>query len=98
LYQPSPAAVLDEVDQTIIPQWQSSGMFATVFLSVLDLKNQTLQYANAGHNPPMLQHASGITELLTKTSPALGLFDDLQKSETTITLAPGEPLCCIPTV
>jgi len=37
----------------------------------------------------MLQRASGITELLTKTGPALGLFDDLQMSEATITLAPG---------
>jgi serine phosphatase RsbU (regulator of sigma subunit) len=92
LRQPSPAAVLKEVNQTIIRQWQSSGMFATVLLSVLDLKNQTLQYANAGHNPPILRRASGTIELLTKTGPALGLFDELQMSEATITLAPGDAI------
>jgi serine phosphatase RsbU (regulator of sigma subunit) len=92
LRHPSPAAVLREVNQTVIRQWQSSGMFATVFLSVLDLKNQTLQYANAGHNPPILRRASGTIELLTKTGHALGLFDDLQMSETTITLAPGDAI------
>ncbi len=86
----SPAAVLLEVNQTILRQWQSSGMFATVFLSVLDLKNQTLQYANAGHNPPMVRRASGAIESLTKTGHALGVFDELQMSKRTITLAPGD--------
>ena len=86
----SPAAVLSEVNQTVLRQWQSSGMFATVFLSVLDLQNQTLQYANAGHNPPMVRRADGAIELLTKTGHALGVFDELQMSETTITLAPGD--------
>lgn len=90
LRHPNPAEVLLEVNQTVIRQWQSSGMFATVFLSVLDLKNQTFQYANAGHNPPILRRASGIIELLKKTGHALGLFDDLKMSETTITLAPGD--------
>jgi serine phosphatase RsbU (regulator of sigma subunit) len=86
----SPAAVLLEVNQTILRQWQFSGMFATVFLSVLDLKNQTLQYANAGHNPPMVRRASGTIESLTKTGHALGVFDNLHMSETTITLAPDD--------
>jgi sigma-B regulation protein RsbU (phosphoserine phosphatase) len=89
LRQRSPAAVLMEVNQTILRQ-SSSVIFVTVFLAVLDLKKQTLRYANAGHNPPLVRRASGVMELLTKTGAALGVFDELQMSETTITIGPGD--------
>jgi len=85
----SPAAVLREVNQTILRQ-SSSVIFVTVFLAVVDPKTQTLQYANAGHNPPMVRRASGTIESLTRTGSAVGVFDELQMSETTITLGPGD--------
>jgi serine phosphatase RsbU (regulator of sigma subunit) len=87
----SSATVLKEVNQMIL-KLTSSGVFVTVFLAVLDLKNQTLQYANAGHNPPMVRRASGAIASLTKTGCALGVFDELQMSETTITLEPGDAI------
>jgi serine phosphatase RsbU (regulator of sigma subunit) len=89
LRQRSPAAVLMEVNQTIL-RWSSSGMFVTVFFAVLDPKKQTLQYANTGHNPPIVRRASGAIESLTKTGAALGLFDELQLSHRTITLGPSD--------
>ncbi len=85
----SPAAVLMEVNQTILRQ-SSSVIFVTVFLAVVDPKTQTLQYANAGHNPPMVRRASGTIESLTRTGAVLGVFEDLQLSEATITLGPGD--------
>jgi len=85
----SPRAVLMEVNQTILRQ-SSSGIFVTVFLAVLDPKNQTLQYANAGHNPPLVRRASGAIEELPKTGPALGVFDDLQISNKTIAIGSGD--------
>ncbi|MCJ7434909.1 MAG: SpoIIE family protein phosphatase [Anaerolineales bacterium] len=85
----SPAAVLSEVNQAILRQ-SSSVVFVTVFLAVLDPGKQTLQYVNAGHNPPMVRRASGTIELLTPTGRAVGLIDDLQLSEMTITLGPGD--------
>ena len=85
----SPAAVLMEVNQTILRQ-SSSVMFATVFLAVVDPKKKTLQYANAGHNPPMVRRASGTIGSLTRTGAALGVFEELQLSETTITLGAGD--------
>ncbi len=85
----SPAAVLMEVNQTIL--WQSSsGILVTVFLGVLDPKKQTLQYANAGHNPPLVRRASGTIESLTRTGAVLGVFEELQLSQATITLEPGD--------
>jgi phosphoserine phosphatase RsbU/P len=58
----------------------------------MDLKHQTLPYANVGHHPTILRRASGTIELLTSTGFALGLFDDLQMSEATITLATGDAI------
>jgi serine phosphatase RsbU (regulator of sigma subunit) len=85
----SPAAVLMAVNQTILRQ-SSSVIFVTVFLAVVDPKTQTLQYANAGHNPPMVRRASGTIEPLTLTGAGLGAFEELQLSETTITLRSGD--------
>jgi serine phosphatase RsbU (regulator of sigma subunit) len=85
----NPAVVLREVNQTIL--WQSSSViFVTVFLAVLDPKKQTLQYANAGHNSPMVRRESGTLESLTRTGAVLGVLEDLQLSEATITLGPGD--------
>jgi serine phosphatase RsbU (regulator of sigma subunit) len=86
---PSPVAVLKEVNQAILRQW-SSVVFVTVFLAVLDPGKQTLQYVNAGHNPPMVGRASGTIEILTKTGSALGVIEELQLSETTISLESGD--------
>jgi serine phosphatase RsbU (regulator of sigma subunit) len=89
LRQRSLATVLREVNQTLLRQF-SSRTFVSVFLAVLDPKKQTLRYANAGHNPPLVHRACGTIESLTRTGTVLGLFEDLQMSETTITLGAGD--------
>jgi phosphoserine phosphatase RsbU/P len=89
LRQRSLATVLQEVNQTILRQF-SSKTFVSVFLAVLDPIMQTLRYANAGHNPPLLHCAVGTIESLTRTGTVLGLFEDLPMSETTITLGAGD--------
>jgi sigma-B regulation protein RsbU (phosphoserine phosphatase) len=91
LRQRSPAAVLREVNQSLI--WQAfSLIYVTVFLAVLDPKKQTLQYANAGHNPPLVRRASGIMEKLANTGSVIGVLEDLQLDETTITLGSGDAI------
>jgi serine phosphatase RsbU (regulator of sigma subunit) len=85
----SPATVLKEVNQTILSQ-SSAVIFVTVFLAVVDTKKQTIKYANAGHNPPMVRRASGAIESLTNTGGAVGVIDELQLSTSKITLGPGD--------
>jgi serine phosphatase RsbU (regulator of sigma subunit) len=85
----SPAAVLKDVNQTILRQ-SSSGIFVTVFLAVLDPKKKTFQYANAGHNPPLVRRASNTIVSLTNTGSVAGVFLDLELSDKTITLEPGD--------
>ena len=55
------ATVVKEVNQTILRQ-SSAVMFVTVFLAVLDPKKQTLQYAKARHNPPVVRRAPGVID------------------------------------
>lgn len=81
--------VLKEVNEAILTQF-STGTFVTVFLAVLDPKKQTLRFANAGHNPPLVRRTSGTLESLTRTGNALGLFGKFHMSETTIKLEPGD--------
>jgi len=85
----SPATVLKEVNQIILSQF-SAVIFVTVFLAVVDTKKQTLRYANAGHNPPIVRRASGAIESLTRTGSVVGVLDGLQLSSTTIKLGPGD--------
>ncbi|HEY6041573.1 MAG TPA: MASE1 domain-containing protein [Anaerolineae bacterium] len=84
-----PAAVLMEVNRTILIQYPEA-MFATIFLAVFDPKQQTFQYANAGHNPPMVRCGSGPIESLTRTGTVVGMFAELELSEATITLGRGD--------
>jgi len=85
----SPAAVLSEVNQTILRQ-SPSGIFVTVFLAVLDPTLHTLQYANAGHNSPIVRRASGIVEELAGTGSVVGIINNFHISDATLTLASGD--------
>ena len=85
----SPATVLAEVNKSILRQ-SSSGILVSVFLGILDPKRQTIRYANAGHNPPMLRRASGTIEPLARTGALLGAFEEYPLSDATIMLGPGD--------
>ena len=65
------------------------GMFVTMFICRLDLKNQRLEYCNAGHNPPIIgnatphsqrENAEGRYTLLDvkEANAPIGLWPDLE--------------------
>lgn len=56
-------------------QSNPEGLFATVFAAVLDLETGVLQYANAGHNPPLLLKEKP-EFMKTEIGIALGVFED----------------------
>ena len=41
-----------------------SGMFVTAWMGILDIPSGKMQFANAGHNPPLLKRADGTFEYL----------------------------------
>lgn len=66
--------------------------FATLCLAVLDEHTQTVNYANCGHNPPLLLRADGCAEWLAPTAIALGFFEDWSCLTDTRDLRPGDVL------
>jgi sigma-B regulation protein RsbU (phosphoserine phosphatase) len=87
----NPARALDEVNQHLLAH-STSDMFVTVFYAVLDAATQTLTYASAGQNPPLLRRISGGIETLTRTGAALGVFEGLALSDASLILSPGDSL------
>ncbi len=64
-------------------------MFATVFAARLDTKTGILTFANAGHNPPVVL-ADTPSFLDVDSGIILGLFEDMNIQESSITLKPGQ--------
>jgi len=50
--------------------------FMTLFLCVLDPQARTLQYVNAGHNPPLHVRGLGQVDAWERTGPLLGVLDE----------------------
>lgn len=70
------------------------GMFVTMFHAILNLNKNTLNCANAGHNPLMIAHANGKVDTISLDGMALGLdrgarFDKKMGTQT-ITLKSGD--------
>ena len=66
-------------------------MFVTAWMGILDLRNGQIEFVNAGHNPPVLKHRDGSTELF-KSRPGLvmaGMSGFPYKSHT-LQLQPGD--------
>lgn len=68
----SPAGILKNVNGTFSEE-NPEMMFVTAFVGIYDSDNDTLTYANAGHNPPYLMH-NGPVILDGSAGTPLGLF------------------------
>jgi len=64
--------------------------FATLFYSILDSKNDTFQFSNAGHDPPILTNSKGKILRLTKGGTVLGFMEEFQFEEDSISLKSGD--------
>ena len=66
-------------------------MFVTLFYAILDSKEMSLEYVNAGHNPPLLlREGSSDTVLLETEGIALGVIEDIDLEEAKIKLTKGD--------
>ena len=70
-----------------------SGMFVTAWMGILDLKTGALQFANAGHNPPLLKRANGDFEYLkTRAGFVLAGMEGVRYRAGELTLCHGDRL------
>ena len=70
-----------------------SGMFVTAWMGILDIKTGAMQFANAGHNPPLLKRANGEFEYLkTRAGFVLAGMEGVRYRAGELTLSPGDRL------
>jgi serine phosphatase RsbU (regulator of sigma subunit) len=87
---PAPGEILEQVNNILYKDIPSN-MFVTCLAALLDSRTGRLQYANAGHDPPFVRHASGVGKLRATGMP-LGLMPDMIYEQKEITLEHGETI------
>jgi serine phosphatase RsbU (regulator of sigma subunit) len=69
-----------------------TGMFATIFFGILDLRTGALTYINGGHMPPMVINKHGVKAFLTLTGPGIGAITDADYAIREVMLEQGDTL------
>jgi sigma-B regulation protein RsbU (phosphoserine phosphatase) len=70
-----------------------SGMFVTAWMGILDITTGKLQFANAGHNPPLLKRANGNFEYLkTRAGFVLAGMEGMRYRVGELMIYPGDRL------
>ena len=88
----APGAVLTEVND-LLTEENEAAMFVTLLYAVFNPSNGLLNYANGGHNPPIIVHPDGTSTLLPATGGiALGVAPKFQYEESSVILDPGDTL------
>ncbi len=91
----SQALALETVHQTnayITDNHGEAGMFATLFLGILDPVTGRLTYVNGGHEPPLYLRSGQPAAYLKATGLAVGALPDAPFRAESITFNPGDSL------
>jgi phosphoserine phosphatase RsbU/P len=67
-----------------------TGMFATIFFGIFDVRTGFLSYINGGHLPPMIINELGVKEMLYLTGPAIGGISGADYAIRKIFIEPGD--------
>jgi serine phosphatase RsbU (regulator of sigma subunit) len=88
-----PAAIIKDLDQ-VLRQITSSATFVTMFYARFHQSRRTMEYANGGHNPPLLvrSKAGRALELEAGGGPIVGILPGAQFSNTVVALDQGDIL------
>ncbi len=85
-----PAAILTKVNQTLAVD-NSDNMFVTVFIGMLDLESGLLEFASAGHNPPIHRNLDGECKFVyPQRSLPLAAMEGIQYTLEQLNLEKGE--------
>ncbi|MCC7008105.1 MAG: PP2C family protein-serine/threonine phosphatase [Acidobacteria bacterium] len=85
------AAIARELDAEI-EAGTPGGVYATLFVAMLDLQSYVLRYVNAGHNPQYVIRRDGTLEQMPSSGLPVGLLSGRGYFEQTVRLAPGDLL------
>ena len=87
-----PAAVIASTNAALFDDLVRSALFLTVFCVRFDPATGILEYANGGHNPPLLRRVSGEVIELDADGAAVGILRDVEFERGQIELARGDAL------
>jgi sigma-B regulation protein RsbU (phosphoserine phosphatase) len=88
----NPAICLENANNELCRQ-NPLDLFVTVFLGVFNPHTGVLNYANGGHNPPLLRHVNDETSWINSTGDmALGVMPELTYHCAQLQLSPGDML------
>lgn len=76
----------------LLSQRTKKGLFVTLFYGVLELSSHRFNFANAGHNRPLLRRADGTIETLSLGDIPIGFLSEFSFREDAITFNPGDLL------
>ena len=88
----SPAEILTEVNRFLCAD-NKENLFVTVWLGIMDVTKGTVEYANAGHEYPVVIHGHAAQELRpagVPNEPPLALDDELSYTDSSLELAAGD--------
>jgi len=85
-------STIDATNNYIVNTHEQSGMFATVFLGILDPKTGSFSYINGGHEAPLVIDRKGIRKRLKATGPAVGVYPDMAYGVKQLSIDAGETL------
>ena len=88
-----PGAILSRTNDALAKR-NEQGMFVTMWLGILELATGKITYANAGHNPPLLQNVEDESPqwLSSLSGLVLGLMEDMEYENFETTLKEGGKL------
>lgn len=81
-----PAKVMNHINREL-DDGNESCMFVTLFCAVVDLREGRVQYANAGHNSPVIRHPDGRLEWISEPrGPIAGVIREASYSAGSVVL------------
>ena len=90
-HEHNPAKVFEHVNK-ILCEGNDSGLFVTCWMGIITLSTGELNFANAGHNAPVIKANGEIKYLSTKPNLMLAAMDGIPYTNNTIKMSPGDRL------
>lgn len=88
-----PASQCVEIANNMLCEENVENMFVTAFYGIMDTTTGTIDYTNAGHNPPYVLHADGtVTMLPSQGNMPLGCFAEVPFKSAIVKLMTGDML------
>ncbi len=87
----SPAHVVALMNESMYREPPDGG-FVSMFYAIVDVEAQTLTFANAGHEPPLLRRRGGQVERLLSNGIVLGVRSGMEYEEGRTDIYPGDRL------